>query len=181
MNKRKYKKLAKPLKSFFKKEIDGTFTKKESRPEQDCKLILETLDYPYHQEFNIKHKRYNKFYDFFVYSNDKNISFAIEVHSYFHGEKELPEYKQLMGELGKKQSKTKKTSKMYKVIKKNKRNDKVKAAILKELKIPLIVIWQYEIEHFPKRVIKRIKEEWKKQEKLNIDIYEHNSERCECK
>lgn len=166
MRKRKYKKLSKPLKKFFKKELDGTYSKQESKPERECRLMLDAMGFDYEQEFNIKYKKYSKVYDFFVFSQDKEIAFAIEIQSAWHGEKDLPEYKKITK--GKSKAPSKK-SKMGKIIKKNIKNDKIKAAILRELKIPLIIIWQYEIDFFPKRVIKRIKDEWKKQEKLSTD------------
>lgn len=165
MRKRKYKKLSKPLKKFFKKETDGTYTKQESKPERECRLILDALGYDYEQEFEIRYKRYKKVYDFFVFSQEKEIVFAIEVQSAWHGEKDLPEYKEITK--GKSKPPSKKT-KMGKTITKNKRNDKLKAAILKEIGIPLIIVWQYEIEHFPRRVVKRIKDEWARQENIQI-------------
>ena len=166
MNKRRYKKLPKQLKSFFKKEEDGNYSKKESKPERDVRLILESLEYKYEQEFNIKYNKYNKFYDFFVFSEDKEIAFIIEVMSFWHGENLLPEFQQLLEVTQPK--KKKKKPRLTKTQKKNIRNDRIKAKICKTLEIPLITVWAYEIEHFPKRVIKRIKEEWKRQENGQI-------------
>lgn len=165
MNKVKYKKLIKPLKKFFKKENNNFYSKKESKPEKETRKILESIGLPFIQEFNIKYKKYNKFYDFFVFSNDKKIQFIIECHSYWHNQNNLPEYQQLL-EI--KLNKKIKKKKVTKTIRKNLRNDRLKAAILKELNIPLIIVWEYELEHFPERVIKRIKNEWKRQELLNI-------------
>ena len=60
MRKRKYKKLSKPLKKFFKKELDGTYSKQESKPERECRLMLDAMGFDYEQEFNIKYKKYSK-------------------------------------------------------------------------------------------------------------------------
>lgn len=48
------------------------------------------------------------------------------------------------------------------------RNDKLKEKMAKVLGIPLIVVWEHELENYPKVAIKRIKEEWLRQENSQI-------------
>lgn len=169
MRKQKYKKLPKTLKKFFKRESDGSYSKRESKVERETRLILDSLGFPYHQEFNIKYKKHNKFYDFFVFSEDKTIAFIVECHSYWHYPDRLPDYQKLIEIQNEKSGKKKRVKKKpTKTQKKNMRNDKLKEKMAKVLGIPLIVVWEHELENYPKVAIKRIKEEWLRQENSQI-------------
>lgn len=149
--KRRPKKTPKHLLKF--KKVDkktGKLVQKENNFEKKIRLILQSLSIDFHQEHKINFRGYRKSYDFFCYrdSSIENYSFFIECHgSYFHGAEFICE------DYPFKKKKQKKT----RLQKKNIRNDKIKSIIAKKIGVPLLVIWEWELEISPKMVRKKIK------------------------
>jgi hypothetical protein len=141
----KKQKTKKVLKSF--KWKNGTH--RESGPEKKVREILISLNIPFKQEYRLSHRNKIKSYDFFVYQYKMGIEqlewqLLIEVHGdYFHS---LCFFEGI-----------KKRHKLNKMQKKNLRNDILKRKISKFNKIPIIYVWEKEINNNIEAVKDKIK------------------------
>lgn len=116
----------------------------ETSIERAIRLLLNSCKIPYIQEFHLK----NKYYDFLIFeyvSDDiqKPIG-LIEVNGdYFHAREYIVEQ-------------TKKYTKLTKVQKRNVQNDKRKRFIAEEHKMPLLYLWEKEINEDMKATKKKL-------------------------
>ena len=112
---------------------------RESKPEKSVREILISLNIPFHQEYRVSHKNKIKSYDFCIYEYKMGIEqlnwrLLIEVHGdYWHS---LPFFEGI-----------KKRHNLTKIQKKNLRNDILKRKICKHNKIPIIYVWENEINN----------------------------------
>lgn len=120
-----------------------TRTHKETSIEREIRLLLQSSNIPFLQEFNLK----NKYYDFLIFdyiSDDIQIPIGlIEVNGdYFHAREYIVE--------------NTKYTKLTRVQKRNVQNDKKKRALAEDHKIPLLYIWEKEIKEDMKQVKKKL-------------------------
>jgi len=131
------KKALKVLKSFTLP--DGS--RRESSIEKKIRIFLERENIPFIQEYPICRNNKLRYYDFLI--TNGQVSFAIEVHGkYWH----CLDYLE-----GKKPY-----NKLTKTQKKNLRNDKFKTNMVKKLGIPLLILWEDDINYKFVKTTKKI-------------------------
>jgi len=151
------KKKRKPqIRTLLKKYRNEDGSKVETEPERLIKEALRELGINFRQEYGVKYKNYYRVYDFYCYAQDR-YSLLIECDGcFFHAKEYYVENKPL--------------SKLHKVQRKNIRNDKLKNKIAKELGIPLLRLWEDEINNDIASCKQKIISEINKQESI-IQIF----------
>lgn len=148
----KKRKPKKQVRTMLKQYRNKDGTKVETKPERLIKKVLRELGISFQQEYGIKYEKYYRVYDFYCYVQDR-YSLLIECDGcFFHAKEYYTEDKPL--------------SKLHKIQRKNIRNDKLKTKIAKELGIPLLRLWEDEINNDIVSCKQKIISEINKQESI---------------
>lgn len=136
--KKKKERAIKTLASY--KNSDGT--QKENKIEKKVRELLDSMGLYYEQEKRFSYKGKTRIFDFYV--TNGITGWACEIQgTYWHSQKYLE------GE--------QKYATLTKIQKRNLRNDKFKNLMMKEMNIPILYLWEDEINSNIKEVERKIK------------------------
>lgn len=116
----------------YSRFIGGQRIHIETSIEKKIRYLLRSMGISFEQEAEFRVGRIKRYYDFLCYSEEEGWNFVIEVHgSHWHSQ----EYHE-----GKLQF-----SKLNRYQKRNVKNDQLKEAILRKAGVPLVIVWEPDV------------------------------------